>query len=165
MRYAYFIISCVLLPFASMQSAFAEQTFPSYLSTQYCADLKHSFMTSAVKSLQRYKDQQLATRHRGGMYNIRTFVQQREEWLQECDGYLQATHHQRLFKDAKTTDGIFNAMTSVSQELQSLIAGVSYTVEPGGDVTDVAAQKFEHLFKLVDDHQTRMLMRGQVVYR
>ncbi|MYM62772.1 hypothetical protein [Pseudomaricurvus sp. HS19] len=143
----------------------AEDDFPSYLSPKYCTDVKLDFMTSSMKSLRRYRDSQLASRHRGGMNNIRTYLMQRQEWLLECDSYLQATRETRLFKDDATSANIFNAIESVSSELQSLIAGVSYSVEPGGEITDVASQKFDRLFKLVDDHQTLLMMRGQFVAR
>ena len=143
----------------------AADNFPSYLTDKYCSDIKVDFMTSSIKSLQRYRDKQLPSQHRGGMNNIRKFLEQREDWMKECDNYLAQTSKDRLFKDAKTTSEIFTAIDSVTTELQSLITGVTYSVDAGGSPTDVAAQKFDHLFKLVEDHQTLMLMKGQVVYR
>ncbi len=145
--------------------ASAEDKFPSYLTGKYCNDIKVDFMTNSIKSLQRYRDKQLASQHRGGMNNIRKFLEQREDWLQECDDYLASTSNHRLFKDENTTSKIFTAISSVTGELQSLITGVTYSVDPGQSATDVAGDKFDRLFKLVDDHQTLMLMKGQVVYR
>ncbi len=145
--------------------AAAEDKFPSYLTGKYCNDIKVDFMTSSMKSLQRYRDKQLASQHRGGMNNIRKYLEQREDWLQECDNYLASTSSHRLFKDDQTTAKIFTAISSVTGELQSLITGVTYSVDAGQSATDVAADKFDQLFKLVDDHQTLMLMKGQVVYR
>ncbi len=139
--------------------------FPSFLNEKYCTDIKLDFMTNSIRSLQLYKEKQLATRHRGGMNNIRNFLTQRQDWLKECDEYLSATSNRRLFKDDKTSDQIFYALESVSAELDALIRGVSYTANAGGATGDLAAEKFDNLFKLVDDHQTLMLMRGQVVYR
>jgi hypothetical protein len=158
-------IGVALLTMLATSSAFAEDKYPSYLTGKYCNGIKVDFMTSTIKSLQRYRDKQLPSQHRGGMNNIRKYLEQREDWLLECDNYLANTSRNRLFKDQKTTANIFSAISSVTDELQSLITGVTYSTEPGQSPTSVAAQKFEHLFKLVDDHQTLMLMKGQVVYR
>lgn len=146
-------------------SALADGDFPSYLNEKYCNDIKLDFITTSIKSLQSYRDQQLASQHRGGMNNIRKYLDQREEWLKECDQYLSQTKNGRVFQDEATTKSIFNAMDAVSTELNSLISGITYSVDSGGTPTDVAAEKFDHLFKLVDDHQTMMLLKGQVVYR
>ncbi|NIB44020.1 hypothetical protein HBA55_30745 [Pseudomaricurvus alkylphenolicus] len=145
--------------------AHAEKQFPGYLNDKYCDSIKMDFMTGAIKSLQRYRDKQLVSQHRGGMHNINKYISQRKDWLQECDEFLLVTSQQRLFKDKQTTGDIFNAMASVSKELDSLIKGVTYTVDAGGTPTDVAAEKFDRLFKLVEAHQTMMLLKGQVVYR
>lgn len=154
-----------LIASTGFSSAFADDTFPSYLTDKYCNGIKVDFMTGSMKSLQRYRDKQLPSQHRGGMNNIRKYLEQREDWLLECDNYLAKTSKNRLFKDQKTTDNIFSAISSVTSELNSLITGVTYSTEPGQSATSVANQKFDHLFKLVDDHQTLMLMKGQVVYR
>ncbi|MGH1373923.1 MAG: hypothetical protein ACRBBW_17925 [Cellvibrionaceae bacterium] len=154
-----------LLASTGFSNAFAEEKFPSYLTEKYCNSIKVDFMTSSMKSLQRYRDKQLPSQHRGGMNNIRKYLEQREDWLLECDNYLASTSRDRLFKDKKTTDSIFTAISSVTGELNSLITGVTYSTELGESPTSVASQKFDHLFKLVDDHQTLMLMKGQVVYR
>lgn len=148
-----------------VNGVFADDEFPSYLSEKYCQGIKLDFMTSSIKSLQRYRDQQLTSQHRGGMNNIRKFLEQRQDWMLECDQYLSKTAKQRLFLDKKTTEGVFSAIDSVASELNSLVNGVTYSVENGGNPTDVAAEKFDHLFKLVDNHQTMLLMKGQVVYR
>ena len=154
-----------LLASTSFNSVLADDKFPSYLTDKYCNGIKVDFMTSSIKSLQRYRDKQLPSQHRGGMNNIRKYLEQREDWLLECDNYLASTSKHRLFKDEKTTDNIFSAISSVTGELNSLITGVTYSTEPGQSATSVAGQKFDRLFKLVDDHQTLMLMKGQVVYR
>jgi hypothetical protein len=146
-------------------SALAENSFPSYLTEKYCNDIKLDFMTSSIKSLQHYKDKQLASRHRGGMRNIQRYLKQRQDWLLECDNYLSATsQHKRLFRNEETTDEIFTAIDSVSTELGSLIAGVTYADEPTEEDT-VVEEKFDQLFQLVEAHQTLLLLRGQVVYR
>lgn len=158
-------ICVALLTLIATNGALAEDKFPSYLTGKYCNGIKVDFMTSTMKSLQRYRDKQLPSQHRGGMNNIRKYLEQREDWLLECDNFLASTSRNRLFKDKKTTATIFSAISSVTDELQSLITGVTYSTELGQSPTSVASQKFDHLFKLVDDHQTLMLMKGQVVYR
>lgn len=148
------------------QKAEAEgKKFPSYLTWKYCEDLKLDFMTREVKSLQKYRSKQLDSMHRGGMNNTRKFLKQRQEWLHECDSYMAGTDNGRLFKDEPTTDAIFGAMKSVEDELASLIKGVTYSVDAGETGASVAGDKFDRFFKLVEDHQTLMLLKGQVVYR
>ncbi len=139
--------------------------FPGYLSRKYCRDIATEFMTTSMKSLQSYRFKHLETKHRGGMRNTVRFIEQRQDWLKECDQYLKYTDYGRLFKDAKTTEGIFAAMASVSAELASLVEGVTYTDELGDVSTEVAADKFDQLFKLVDNHKTLMQLKGQFVTR
>lgn len=154
---------CALFLAGSVQ---AESNFPSYLTGKYCNDLKRDFITTSINSLKIYREQQLASQHRGGMHNIRTFVLQQEAWLKECDQYLNATQRSRIFQNAKATQTIFNAMASVSEELDALIKGITYSsAAADGKSTDVAADKFDQLFKLVDDQQTLMLLKGQFVSR
>lgn len=153
---------CALVFTGSVQ---AESNFPSYINGKYCNDLKRDFITTTIGSLRSYRQQQLTSKHRGGMNNIRNFVQQQETWLKECDQYLQTTQRNRIFQDDKTTRTIFDAMASVTLELDALIKGITYSVEGGSKSTDVAADKFDQLFKLVDDHQTLMLLKGQLVFR
>lgn len=162
MKTAPFLTLCALLWAGFAQ---ADSGFPAYLNGKFCNDIKQDFINIAMRSLHDYRNQQLASQHRGGMNNIRNFLLQREAWLQECDQYLKATQRVRIFQDDKTTEVIFNAMDAVSKELDSLIRGVTYSMDAGGNPTDVAASKFDQLFKLVDDHQTLMLIRGQVVFR
>jgi len=160
------LLAVLIIGLTSSFGTLAESSFPSYLTEKYCNDIKLDFMTSSIKSLQHYKDKQLASRHRGGMRNIQRFLKQRQDWLQECDGYLSATsEHKRLFRNEATTDDIFDAINSVSNELGSLIAGVTYTEDPSGNNDTVVEEKFNQLFQLVEAHQTLLLLRGQVVYR
>lgn len=143
----------------------AEGKFPSYVNGKYCNDLKRDFVTTTMSGLKSYREQQLTSQHRGGMNNIRNFVQQQETWLKECDEYLKTTQRNRIFQDDKTTRTIFEAMTALTLELDALIKGITYSAEGGSKSTDVAANKFDQLFKLVDDHQTLMLLKGQLVFR
>ena len=158
------ITVAALIP-ASPLLADDANTFPSYLNQKYCQDTAAEFMMSSIDSLQSYRDKQLATGHRGGMNNIRQYIDQRRSWLQECDDFLASTSTLRIFRNDDTTDMIFDAMESVNDELRALIAGVSYSTETGGSSTDVAAEKFDRLFRLVDEHKSRLLLRGQLVAR
>lgn len=153
---------CAVLVAGTVQ---AENNFPSYLNGKYCNDLKRDFMTSSLGSLKSYRESQLASQHRGGMNNIRNFVLQQQDWLRECDEYLITTQRNRIFQDEKTTTRIFAAMGAVTRELDALIKGVTYTADGGKKPTDVAADKFDQLFKLVDDHQTKLELKGQLVFR
>ena len=141
------------------------EKFPSYLSSKYCGDIAMEFMTTTIKSLQSYRQKQLASKHRGGMNNTSRFIEQRKEWLEECDEYLSMTSKNRLFKDAKTTNRILKTMDSVSKELKALVKGVTYTNESGDDTVAVAGEKFDQLFSLVEQHKTKLLLKGQYVIR
>ena len=143
----------------------AESDFPGYLNGKYCNDLKRDFMSTSLGSLKSYRESQLASQHRGGMNNIRNFVLQQEAWLKECDQYLLTTQRNRIFQDEKTTGKIFGAMAAVTRELDALIKGVTYSADSGRNPTDVAADKFDQLFRLVDDHQTKLQLKGQLVFR
>ncbi len=163
------IISYLLIPAAwacdeqcqRQQAEAAGNKFPSYLSWSYCEDLKLDFMTREVKSLQKYREQQLPALHPGGMNNTRKFLKQRQEWLQECESYITQTGHGHLFENATTTTAIFSSIDAVQRELSSLVGGVTY----GQNRATVAGDKFDQFFKLIDTHQTHMLLKGQVVYR
>lgn len=158
-------VLAILLALLSTACAQADTRFPSYLSAQYCEEISMDFMTRAMGSLQRYREKQLTERHRGGMNNIRNYLAQRQAWLQECDQYLNASTEHRIFRDDTTTEGIFAAIESVTEELGSLISGVTYSLNPGEEPTDVVADKFDRLFLLVDNHKTRMLLKGQFARR
>jgi hypothetical protein len=139
--------------------------FPEYLTSRYCRDISVDFLMGTRNSLQEYRDERLERAHRGGMRNIRNFIEQRKEWLKECDQYLMLTGQGRIFRNAETTEKIFSAMDTVSKELQDLVNGLVYFVQGDGKQTDVAAQKFEALFHVVDEHKTDLQLRGQLVIR
>ena len=136
--------------------------FPSYLTWKYCEGIAGEFMTSTMKSLQSYTEQHLDTTRRRGMRNTQSYLEQRKDWLTECDDYLAATQKGRIFKDAKTTDNIMNAIDGVTTELGSLLSGVTYANESGDD-TQVAQGKFNELFTLVDNHKNLLLMKGHMI--
>lgn len=141
----------------------AASNFPSYLTDKYCNNLKLDFMSADTKSLQAYREKQLAKRHPGGMNNIRKFIDQRQEWLQECENYLSTVKGQHLFRDEDTTTRVFQSMTLLSSELDALVKGVTYSSVEGD--TSVVAQKFDQLIQLIDEHDTLMRIKGQMVYR
>lgn len=149
-----------------MTATRAETQFPSYLSKKYCNDIALDFMTHSIDSLKKYRNKQLIERHRGGMNNIRRYIDQRLTWLQECDQYLNSVTKNRIFLNSLTTNDIFEAMNSVNSELLSLISGVTYSVNAGETPTDIAGEKFDRLFDLVENHKTLMLLnKGQLVLR
>ena len=137
--------------------------FPSYLTWKFCEDTKASFMEGDIPSLESYRNKRLNSQHKVRMKNIKTFVEQRKDWLQECDQYMDLTEHGRIFKDKETTQKIFAALDAISKELDSLLSGVTYVSEEGGADTEVIANKFDGLFKLVDDHKTVMMLQRQFV--
>lgn len=136
--------------------------FPEYLDSKYCKTTTVDFLVNSRKSLQKYRDERLGTGHRGGIRNIRNFIEQRKEWLQECDNYLGLTKQGRVFRTEATTDSIFSAMTSLSAELNSLVFRPKNAAEDTVQITELAGQKFELMFKLMDDHRTDLQLRGQL---
>lgn len=150
---------------ACLKDKVVQQTgkeFPGYLSWKYCDGIRNEFMTSTMKSLQSYTEQHLSAERRKGMRNTQNFLAQRMDWLQECDDYLAATGKGRIFKDDKTTKGIMDAMESVNAELASLLSGVTYAGQ-GTDDTQVAQDKFNTLFTLVDNHKNMLLLKGHMI--
>ena len=139
--------------------------FASYLSWEYCDDIRMEFMTSGMRSLEDYQTKHFNPKFKGGMRNTRNFLNQRKEWLQECDTYLSLTTKGRIFDDEKTTKQIFAKIDTLTKELGDLIAGVTYSSSFGQDSTEVVGEKFQDLFVTVDDHKTLMHMKGKYVFR
>ena len=139
--------------------------FPSYLTWKYCESTKNQFMTSGVRSLRLYRDTRMSPNRKRGMKTTKTFVDQRKERLLECDQYMKLTGKGRIFEEEETTEEVFAALESVSKELDSLVSGVTYVLNPGEDTTTVASKKFDRLFKLVDTHKTMLQLKGQFVSR
>lgn len=138
--------------------------FSSYLTANYCTDTSVDFLLRARSSLEQYRDGRLETGHKGGMRNIRNFLQQRKQWLEECDEYLMLTGQGRVFRNEETTQQIFSSIDAVSAELERLIgsgSGIHVSVSQIGG----AAQRFDHLFMVVDHHRTELQLRGQLVIR
>ncbi len=118
------------------------------------------FLIQGKKSLQTYREKQLPTAHRGGAKNIRNFVLQRKDWLQECDKYLQLTEQGRVFRDKESTDKIIGAMTATADELEKIMKRPKNDAEVLDLVIAPAGQKFDDLFKLVDGHYLELQRRG-----
>lgn len=140
-------------------------SFAGYLSWKYCDDTRMDFMTSSVSSLENYRSKHFDMRYKGGIKNIKNYLVQRKEWLQECDEYIQLTGKGRIFEDAKTTKKVFTAIDEVTKELSDLIAGITYSSEFGQDSSTVMNEKFDSLFKTVEDHKTLMHLKGRYVTR
>ncbi len=136
--------------------------YPSYLNKRYCRDVSSQFLTTAAKSLRRYRENQLSDLHRGGMYNTRKFLVQRKEWLKECDDYLQQVSRYRVFRSASTTKDIFSAMDNVSSILAALVNGATYVSDEGYDSLTAVSERFDRLLTLMDNHKTQMQLAGQL---
>lgn len=134
--------------------------FASYLNAKYCQSTGMDFLLQGRKSLQAYRDKQLPTAHRGGAKNIRHFILQRKDWLQECDKYLELTEQGRIFRDKDSTDKIITAMTGTAEALEKIMKRPKVEVESLDVVTAPAVQKFDELFKLVDSHYLELQRRG-----
>lgn len=134
--------------------------FASYLNAKYCKQTSVDFLLQGKKSLQAYREKQLPTAHRGGAKNIRSFVLQRKEWLQECDKYLQLTEQGRVFRDRETTEKIIGALTATASELEKVMKRPKNDAEVLDLVVAPAGQKFDELFTLVDAHYLELQRRG-----
>jgi len=134
--------------------------FASYLNVKYCKSTGIDFLMQGRKSLQSYRDKQLLTAHRGGAKNIRNFILQRKDWLQECDNYLAMTEQGRIFRDKDSTDKIIAAMTGTANELEKIMKRPKVELENLELVVAPAGQKFDELFKLVDGHYLELQRRG-----
>jgi len=139
--------------------------FPSYLSLQYCDGLKRDFMNIDMTSLQSYSSKHFNTKFSGPIRNIIELIDQREEWLGECDEYVTATRSERIFYDQKTTAAVFDQMAIIRKELKDVLGGVRYTSATGDETKEIVAEKFEALFVAIDNHKNLMHLKGKYVYQ
>lgn len=144
---------------------------PGYLSWGYCDEIKEEFLTSSMRSLQKYNDKQTAgasegTRRKAGMRNTQKYIDTRKDWLSECDNYLKVTDKGRIFRDDTTTTKIFGAMDSISAELIAQMKGANYTDAMTGldNSAEIASEKFESLFTAVQLHVDKANLRGGGLY-
>lgn len=134
--------------------------YPSYLNLKYCQSTTQDFLLSARQSLQRYRDKQLPTAHRGGARNIRQYILQRRDWLQECETYMHALDAGNVFRQATTTQQIFTAMNKVADELHNIMQRKENKAEVKELVIAPAAEAFDRLFTQVDSHIQDLQLRG-----
>jgi len=139
--------------------------FPSYLTWKYCEGIAMDFMTSAMRSLDNYRNNHFETKYKGPLKNTKSFLVQRKSWLEECDKYMSMTKGTRIFNDDKTTKQIFASIDGVNTELRALIKGVSYSASAGVSEKTVINERFNSLFKHVDNHKTIMHLKGKYVVR
>lgn len=139
--------------------------FASFLTAKYCADTTKGFILREIKSLQSYRDQKLPVPHkghRGGAKNIRIFIEQRKDWLAECDQYLELTGQGRVFSDKETTDKIFGTMTSVADELKKVMLTPQKPDENLDAIVGPAITQFDLLFDQLETYKLLMQRKGQL---
>jgi len=138
--------------------------FPGYLNASYCQDTTVNFLLRARKSLEQYRQDKLKTGHKGGMRNIRNYLQQRKQWLMECDNYLLLTGQGRVFDNKETTEKIFAATDRVIDELEQLMR-TGGGIHVSSQLAEIAGQRLDSLFAAVDNHRTELQLKGQLVIR
>lgn len=134
--------------------------FATYLNAKYCQSTGVDFLLQGRKSLQDYREKQLPTAHRGGAKNIRSFILQRKDWLQECDNYLRLTDQGRIFRNKENTEKILSSMSSTADELHKIMMRPRVEVESMELIAGPAGLRFDELFKSVDDHYLELQRRG-----
>ena len=134
--------------------------FASYLNSKYCSTTTKGFALQEIKSLQAYRDKQLATAHRGGAKNIRNFVMQRKEWLSECDRYLELTGQGRVFFNKEMTDRITSTMIALSDDLKKIMMRPQNPGENLDLVIAPAAAKFDLLFTQLEEYKLTLQRKG-----
>ncbi|MDO3388194.1 hypothetical protein QWI17_20275 [Gilvimarinus sp. SDUM040013] len=139
-------------------------SFPGYLDAEFCRTTRADFLLQDYGSLEKYRTSQLPGGHKGGMNNIRKLLDQRKEWLVECDDYLRLTDQGRIFRDKATTDKIFAAIDKVSKELNGLVYNGSKEVIVTNGL-DIAQQDFDQMMQQLEQHRTDLQLRGQLVNR
>ena len=138
------------------------KSHPSYLNDSYCDSLVEQFVDSGMRSLGKYINENFKPEYKGGIRNTINFLNQRSEWLGECNDYLNDTTQNYVFHDEKNTKAIFDAMNALAKELQLVREGVEYPDGAGNNnPRPFVKSRFDTLAKLVDQHHTRMLMKKQ----
>ncbi|WP_105104419.1 hypothetical protein [Microbulbifer pacificus] len=152
------VITCVF----AAGNASATSSHPAYLNDAYCESLVEQFVDSGMRSLGKYINENFKPEYKGGIRNTINFLNQRAEWLGECDAYLSDTASSRVFYDEKNTKAIFEAMDALAKELQLVREGVEYPDAAGNNnPRPFIKSRFDTLAKLVDQHHTRILMKKQ----
>jgi len=140
-------------------------SFPSYLTWNYCDTLVRDFFGYDMDSLKSYSTKHFDTKYKGPIRNIVTMIEQRKDWLGECDNYISKTRNERIFYDNQTTASIFAKMDRIKKELTGVMQGVRYSSPQGDETKKVVGERFEELFSTVDDHKNLMHLKGKFVYQ
>ncbi|QIL89434.1 hypothetical protein GNX18_06395 [Microbulbifer sp. SH-1] len=156
------LVAAAIACFIATGKAGATSSHPAYLNDAYCESLVEQFVDSGMRSLGKYINENFKPEYKGGIRNTINFLNQRAEWLGECDSYLSDTADSRVFHDEQNTKAIFEAMDALAKELQLVREGVEYPDAAGNNnPRPFVKSRFDTLAKLVDQHHTRMLMKKQ----
>ncbi|GAA5525599.1 hypothetical protein Maes01_02170 [Microbulbifer aestuariivivens] len=143
-------------------SASYAKPHPPYLTESYCEGLVEQFVGSSMRSLNSYVNQHFNLEYRGGIRNTIHFLDQRIEWLTECNDYLEDTSESTVFYNEGLTQDIFAAIQALSRELQHVQDGVEYSDETGtNNPTPFIKQRYDELAQLVERYHTRVLLDKQ----
>ncbi|MCO1333277.1 hypothetical protein MO867_02885 [Microbulbifer sp. OS29] len=152
------LLACLLL-ISNLSNA---KSHPSYLSDKYCSDVVEQFVNTGMRSLDKYINEHFNPEYKGGIRNTIQFLEQRLDWLNECNSYLTDTTQSSVFHNKGDTQKIFNAIKELAKELQHVRSGVEYQDESGNnDPSPFIKRRYQTLAQLVDRHHTRMLMKKQ----
>ncbi|WP_444904390.1 hypothetical protein ACJJIU_05250 [Microbulbifer sp. CnH-101-E] len=137
-------------------------THPSYLTKEYCSSVVEQFVGAGMRSLDKYVNEHFNPEYKGGIRNTIRFLEQRLEWLNECNAYLVDTNNAYVFHSQDDTQNIFSAINELTRELQHVRSGVEYRDDTGNNnPAPFIKRRFATLAELVDRHHTRLLMKKQ----
>ncbi|WKD50834.1 hypothetical protein [Microbulbifer spongiae] len=135
---------------------------PAYLTNDYCNSVVEQFIDSGMRSLDKYINEHFNLEYTGGIRNTIRFLEQRLEWLTECNDYLMDTSNTHVFHNQEDTQNIFTAINALARELQHVRSGVEYRDDAGNNnPAPFIKRRYRDLAQLLDRHHTRMLMQRQ----
>jgi hypothetical protein len=134
--------------------------FATYLSSKYCQQTSLDFLLKDSKSLKQYSEKQLLTAHRGSANNIKLFLEQRKDWLQECDKYLSLTKQGRVFGNKTQSEKIFASIDATTNELTLLIKRPKTPDESTEDASASSVKAFHSLFEAITEYQLELQRKG-----
>ncbi|WP_299583273.1 hypothetical protein [uncultured Microbulbifer sp.] len=151
-----------LLSLLIASTSSSAKTHPSYLTEEYCSSVVEQFVGSGMRSLGKYVNEHFNPEYKGGIRNTIRFLEQRSEWLNECNEYLVDTNNTYIFHSQDDTQDIFMAINELTRELQHVRSGVEYRDDTGNNnPAPFIKRRFTTLAQLVDRHHTRLLMKKQ----
>lgn len=157
-----FITTALMLSLLLTSSVSLAKSHPSYLSSDYCDSVVEQFVDSGMRSLDKYVNENFKIEYKGGIRNTINFLEQRADWLNECNDYLLDTSNSYVFYSQENTKDIFTAINALAKELQLVREGVEYPDGAGNNnPTPFIKSRFETLATLIDQHHTRMLLKKQ----